>query len=454
MDGARDGGRQETRLNFGYLVFTGVFPFAYAYMGQTVQNVGLPSQMATVAGQYQNTALGMCAALGVGTQLLQPVVGTLSDRYGYRQAWVMGGQLALSLSCLGMLLSESVVLLTVTYFTLQLGSTVAFAVYQCLLPAFIPPVQYGIASQMQALMTAIGSVSGSAIGYAYGANWVSLSSMYWSVVALNVLAGVQGLISLSPHRQTILQPTTDPRIVAGVYVDVLDVDGLAGFFSSFRFASFTALFFVVTLRLVNSAVCGTFLVYFLQDRVHVFDVFGIEVASSAESGAAVFNTIKAVSTVLTVNIGGCLFTRIGGKRTVAIDICCTSVLLVPLAFSSSFSVVVICATLLGLSDGIWQAANTALAAFSLPSPENAGRDMNLLQSGPPLSQILISSGGGVMIDYIKKNEGSEVAWAFAWLTSAVLCFLALPTLIPVRERAADVMISPLLCTTAQDNPPK
>eukprot|EP00927_Polykrikos_kofoidii_P061774 TRINITY_DN5660_c0_g1_i2.p1 TRINITY_DN5660_c0_g1~~TRINITY_DN5660_c0_g1_i2.p1 ORF type:complete len:453 (+),score=54.68 TRINITY_DN5660_c0_g1_i2:115-1473(+) len=441
MDGARDGGRQETRLNFGYLVFTGVFPFAYAYMCQSVQNVGLPAQMATIAGRYQNTALGVCAALGVGTQLLQPVVGTLSDRYGYRQAWVMGGQLALSLSCLGMLLSESVVLLTVTYFTLQLGSTVAFAVYQCLLPVFIPPEQYGIASQMQALMTAIGSVSGSAIGYAYGANWVSLSSMYWSVVALNVLAGVQGLISLSPHRQTILQPTTDPRIVAGVYVDVLDVDGLAGFFSSFRFASFTALFFVVTLRLVNSAVCGTFLVYFLQDRVHVFDVFGIEVASSAESGAAVFNTIKAVATVLAVNIGGCLFTRVGGKRTVAIDICLTSVFMVPLAFSSSFSVVVICATLLGLSDGIFKATHMALSALNLPSPENSGRDMNLLQSGPPLSQILVASGGGAMLDYIKKYEGSEVAWAFAWLTSSFFCFLALPTLIPVRERAADVMSS-------------
>jgi hypothetical protein len=116
------GPSREGRLPLWYLVFANFFFFGCtATATSIIQSVLLPAQMATAAAHLhtsKNAALGVCAAIGAATQLVQPVVGAWSDGIGAwsRSPILLGGQLLMCGGCVLMLYSSSPIGgLTVSY---------------------------------------------------------------------------------------------------------------------------------------------------------------------------------------------------------------------------------------------------------------------------------------------------------------------------------------------------
>ena len=129
-------------------------------------------------------------------------------------------------------------------------------------------------------------------------------------------------------------------------------------------------------------------------------------------------------------------TLIGGRKVFGLAFCVGAAALMPLAITASFTLVLCSAAAFGLAIGLYSGAMGALTAFCLPSSENAARDMNMLVTGPVFAQMGLTAGGGYLLDVAQKKWSSPVAWAMMWGVSSVFYLLALPALIPVKERGS------------------
>ena len=133
--------------------------------------------------------------------------------------------------------------------------------------------------------------------------------------------------------------------------------------------------------------------------------------SSAESATAVMTTISGVASQLSVIPGGTITARIGGRAVLAMSYLVGAVSLAGYllrktaflhlmmglmarvivhrsryAFTTSFTAVLGLVALFGIGQGLMAGAVGAVSAKSLPSLESAGRDMNILVTGPVFGQ--------------------------------------------------------------------
>ena len=116
--------------------------------------------------------------------------------------------------------------LSVAMTVVMLGSSIGWGVYLCIIPDYVPEAQHGMASGIQGFMAiagtytaeeqtllvfadkntkcaflhCIGTISGSAIGYANGNGWLRTEYVYWFCAIINVLVGVFGWVALSGQR--------------------------------------------------------------------------------------------------------------------------------------------------------------------------------------------------------------------------------------------------------------
>ena len=175
---------------------------------------------------------------------------------------------------------------------------------------------------------------------------------------------------------------------------------------------------------------------YLKDRVepHGFRLFGITLATSAESATAVYSTFSNLASQVIVIPAGHLTARVGGRSVLALGFLVGGASLAPLALTTRFSLVLAFGVLGGAGGGLVAGAMGAISAQVLPSAENSARDMNILQSGPVFGQMALTAGGGVMIAWLGKRFSPSVAWSAMWLVCAAFYVLALPALIPIRPQ--------------------
>jgi MFS family permease len=443
------GGAAQERLSWGWLIFQSFFFAASSGTILLVQSVLLPQQVAVAVGAAsgsgsgsdssagggggggwdENTALGMCSALGAATQLLQPVVGALSDRWREtRRAWMATGQAGCAVACLGLYLSTSVWQLCFWYTCFMLGASVAWGVYMCVVPEYVPAAQHGVASGLIGFANVGGGLAGSGVGFLAGSGVLSMRGVYGGCCAANALAGLAGVLVLL-DRPTPAEPGAGGAGSAR----------RTGFFSGFGSAPFAALFFASTVASIGPLFAATFVEYFLGDRVApCFTVLGKTVSGSAESAAAVYMiVVQLVSTIVVVPAGAAI-PRFGGRAIIAASWVLLAASLAPLAATTGFAAVLAFGALLGLSQGLGQGAITAYSAEVLPSAVDAARDMNIVQAGGTLAQVVITYGGGVAISGLQHALGASAAWATLWLAGALAAVLAAPMLYCAVSPCKDV----------------
>jgi MFS family permease len=328
----------------------------------------LPNQAEAAAGDGKTTALAVITGLGALVAVVTgPVAGALSDittaRTGRRHTWIAAGALTGALGLAVLAGQRTVLGLALAWCLAQAGLNALQAGLTAVVPDRIPVRQRGIVSGWVGLTQSVGVVAGVLLVTAV----VTGAGGYLLIAALVPLTAAPFVLA-----------TPDPPITAAAaprFRLTWPRDPDFGWAFATRF-----------LVQLGNAMATLYLLYFLRDRVHYERVFP---GASADDGLAILIVVYTAATVLTVVAGGWLSDRSGRRKpSVILSGYVMAAAALILAFWPTWTGALIAAVGLGLGFGVYLSVDQALITQVLPSAEDRGRDLGVINIANSAPQVL------------------------------------------------------------------
>ncbi|GID63242.1 MFS transporter [Actinoplanes cyaneus] len=337
--------------------------------------VSMSIRVAQIAPDDKSAALGTVLSVGAVLALLgNPFFGAMSDRttsrLGRRRPWLLGGMLVGTAGLLIVSLGGNIPTLTAGWALAQLGINATLATLTALLPDQIPPQQRGKVSGILGLMTSVAILLGSALAAALSGN----ALLMFMVPALIGIATVVLLV-------TILK----------------DRPAEKGHFAPYGVKEFARTFYISPRRHPDFAwnILSRFLIWMGLAAVTTYesylliDRFGYTTDNVA-TGVLVATLITTVGLVAGSSFGGTLSDRTGRRRPFVLGAgLVVAASLVIIAFAHSFPLFLVAVGLFGVGEGVYLAVDLALATDVLPNPDDAAKDMGVLNIANALPQSLV-----------------------------------------------------------------
>ncbi|GAA4976694.1 MFS transporter [Actinoplanes utahensis] len=364
--------------------------------------VTMSIRVAQIAPDDKAAALGTVLSVGAVLALIgNPFFGAMSDRttsrFGRRRPWLLGGMLAGFAGLLVVALGGSVPVLTAGWALAQLGVNATLSTLTALLPDQIPARQRGRVSGILGLMTSVAILLGSAMAAALAGN----ALLMFAVPSAIGVATVALLV-------TILK----------------DRPAEKGHFAPYRFKEFLSTFYVSPRRhpdfvwniisrfliWMGLASVTTYQAYLLIDR------FGYTTDNVA-NGILVATLISTVGLVVGSSAGGLLSDRTGRRKPFVLGSgIVVAVALAVIAYAGTFPVFLAAVLLFGLGQGVYLAVDLALATDVLPDPDDAAKDMGVLNIANALPQSLVP----ILAAPILAIGGGDANYSALFLAGAVV----------------------------------
>ena len=249
------------------------------------------------------------------------------------------------------------------------------AAITAIIPDRVPASQRATISGLAGLSQVIGTVVG-----------VGLTNAMPTTVAKYALLGaVLGLAMLGLYLSYRDRPLIGDRPAWPT---------IAVFFGSLAHRDFALAWLTRGLVTLGYALGTTYLLYFLRDRVGITDPAG---------GVFTANIVAAGALLVTVFVGGILSDRTGRRKIfVIISTVVIAAGLATLALVPTWPGTLVSAGLLGGGFGVYLAVDLALITEVLPSAEDSGRDLGIINIAltlpqtfaPALSALFITQLGG------------------------------------------------------------
>ncbi len=378
------------RYNLGPLY--GTLPLAnialyFIWIG--VASFLIPIQVTAIKGHNDPDALKNAVALGAALAALgNPIFGQISDRtrsrFGRRAPWL----LICALLCAGALLwqsqAKSIGMLAITWACVQFIGNGFQAALTTTMPDRVPPAKYGIMSGIVGLATPIaviaaaaliGGIDGTKFGYhgvigGFGGRFQGEDGYYLIAGVLVVLTLL--FVFVTPEkssRDMVVEKFSLKRFLANFWVNPKEhPDFLVAFASRF---GVVAGYFVVQ----------TYNLYILMEYIKV----------KPQDAAATMGFLMVVSSVCMVAaalVVGKLVDRFGRIKMFVLGsgILIALSLVIPMMFASVNGMIVY-NIVNGLAFGMYMAVDMALITQVLPSSEDAGKDMGLINIANAAPQV-------------------------------------------------------------------
>jgi MFS family permease len=337
--------------------------------------VTMSIRVAQIAPDDKAAALGTVLSVGAVLALVgNPFFGAMSDRttsrWGRRRPWLLGGMVVGFAGLLIVALGDSVPVLTAGWALAQLGVNATLSTLTALLPDQIPAQQRGRVSGILGLMTSVSILLGSAMAAALAGNALLM-------FAVPAAVGV--------------------ATVALLVVVLKDRPAEKGHFAPYRFKEFVSTFYVDPRRHPDFAwnIVSRFLIWMGLACVTTYqaylliDRFGYTTDTVA-NGILLSTLVSTGGLVVGSFAGGTLSDRTGRRKPFVLGsgIVVTAALIV-IAFAGSFGVFLAASLLFGLGQGVYLAVDLALATDVLPDPDDAAKDMGVLNIANALPQSLV-----------------------------------------------------------------
>ncbi|MEU8764689.1 MFS transporter [Streptomyces sp. NPDC048659] len=358
-----------------------VFGLAFAQFGVMITlltpvMVTLALRVAQIVPEAgRGAALGQVLSLGaVLAMITNPVVGGLSDRttsrLGRRRPWLIGGMLVALTGLLVVALGGNVPMLMLGWALAQVGGNAAMTGVTAGIPDFVPEGQRARVSGTVGMMTSLSMIAGSGLANAFSANL----ALAFVIPGLLGLAGVVTLCVVMkdrPARPGAFAPYSLREFLRSFWVNPRKHPDFAWNFAG-RFLVF-----------VGIACVTSYQTYFLMDRLGYQDG---EVASKQFVGTLAMVGAVVVGSLL----GGQLSDRSGRRKPYVLGASLLiAVGLTLIATAYSFPVFLTAIVIFGLGQGLYLSVDVALAAAVLPNPDEAAKDMGVLNIGNALPQSLV-----------------------------------------------------------------
>jgi MFS family permease len=360
--------------NIGIFMLWGAIP---SVLLQTqVQNIA-PNNRSAVASITVILTIGAFAAM-----IAQPIAGLVSDRtrgrFGRRAPWMLAGTIVGGLALIGLGSSNSIVQVTVVWAIVQVAYNFAQGPLSAILPDRVPQSARGLFSSVTGLGTMLGAIGGGIVASKFvhhiPAGYLTLAGIALVVTVIFVV--------LNPDKSN----KGEPR-------------------SPFSFVVFLKTFWVNPVKYPDFfwGFTGRLLLFVGYYLVSGFQLLVLEhyIGLSRDNAAVIFGTLGAVSLLpilISIVLAGPISDRIGRRKPVAVfaGIVMAVALLIPLLMPSVTGMFIY-VVVNGLGFGAYMAVDGALMSQVLPSKEEFGKDLGVLNIAATLPQTLGPALAGLIV---------------------------------------------------------
>lgn len=371
-------------LGLGALLWTAPF--------MALNTVLNPARLDQIA---PNEKVTLVAVLAIGGSIVASIanilIGALSDRtrsvFGRRAPWILGGSLAAAASLFLLAWSPNVTWFLVSWCLFQLSINGIIAPLVAILADRVPHRSRGTMSAIYGLGILVGACLGSIVGAAF----ITTPSTGVAILALVVFACGPLVVLLAPDvpsKDLTREPLT-----------------LRTLGSTFAFPRRAARDFYLVLGgdllfMLATAIVSGYQLYILTDYMRA-------TPNQAAEVIALLGGIMLVGGLIFGVLAGPISDRVGRRKVfvVASAITVAAAMLVPFFWAQIWAQIVN-GIVTGVAVAVYSSISQALKTEVLPSPDNAAKDLGILNMantggqilGPALaSTIVISTGGYAVI---------------------------------------------------------
>lgn len=359
------------------------------YIG--VLQVLLPLQVEGIDRAHKVAVLGLVSGVSaIFAAVFNPIGGALSDRtrsrFGRRAPWLLGAPAAV-LVALALLGNAGTVLMVIAGWSLvQVAANLYQAALTAVVPDRVPEHRRGAASAVVGVATSIGAVAGVGLASRFAGH------LPWGYLTLGALLALTAIMFVTA--------TTDPSSAGAPRLprdDRSPAARLAAFTSALRHRDFAWVFGGRAAMILGYFLIAAFELYILTDYVRLPG--GMKPAT----GVTILAAISTLCSVVAAAVAGPLSDRIGRRKPfVFLSAAISGAAMMLPIISPTFTMMMIFAVLSGLAFGSYMAVDVALVTLVLPRPEDAARDMgvlNIANAGPQvvapfIAALIISHLGG------------------------------------------------------------
>ncbi|MFF8835737.1 MFS transporter [Streptomyces sp. NPDC015130] len=332
----------------------------------------LARQAEQLTPDHKAATLALVTGVGAAVSMVaNPVFGALSDRTtaraGRRIPWVVAGVAGGAAGLVALSLAASVTAVIVGWCLVQLALNAAFAALTAAVPDQVPPRQRGLVGGWLGVSQVIGILVGTALATVAG----GITAGYLACAGFTVLAAVPYVLM---RRDSTLAPADRPAFRWRTFLSGFWIDPR-------RHPDFGWAWLTRFLMNLSYSISTMYLLYYLTDAVHY--------EGDADNGVLILTALNALTLLSTVVISGIRSDRSGRRKSYVIRsglVIAAATLL--LAVWQSWTGAIVASLVLGLGFGVYTAVDFALLTDVLPTPEDRGRDLGLINIANALPQVL------------------------------------------------------------------
>ncbi|WP_405754579.1 MFS transporter [Streptomyces sp. NBC_00073] len=332
----------------------------------------LARQAQQLAPDHKASTLALVTGVGAAVSMVaNPVFGALSDRttasVGRRIPWVAAGVAGGAGGLLVLARASSVAVVIAGWCVVQLALNAAFAALTAAVPDQVPPRRRGLVGGWLGVAQVGGILVGTALATVAG----GITAGYLACAAFSVLAAVPYVVM---RRDTRLSPAARPPFRWRAFLTGFWIDPR-------RYPDFGWAWLTRFLMNLSYSVSTMYLLYYLTDAVHYED--------DADTGVLVLTALNALTLLATVVVGGVRSDRTGRRKVYVIGsglVISAATLL--LAVWQTWTGAIVASLVLGVGFGIYTSVDFALLTDVLPTAQDRGRDLGVINIANALPQVL------------------------------------------------------------------
>ncbi|MCX4539490.1 MFS transporter [Streptomyces sp. NBC_01565] len=332
----------------------------------------LARQAEYLTPEHKTSTLALVTGVGAAVSMVaNPVFGALSDRTtaraGRRVPWVVAGVAGGAAGLLVLSRASSVAAVIAGWCLVQLALNAAFAALTAAVPDQVPPGQRGLVGGWLGVSQVGGILVGTALATAAG----GITAGYLACAAFSVLAAVPYVLM---RRDTRLSPADRPvfrwrTFLTGFWIDPRH-------HPDFGWAWLTR--FLMNL---SYSISTMYLLYYLTDAVRY--------EGDADTGVLILTSLNALTLLSTVVVSGIRSDRSGRRKAYVIGsgLVITAATLL-LALWQTWTGAIVASLVLGVGFGVYTSVDFALLTDVLPTAEDRGKDLGVINIANALPQVL------------------------------------------------------------------
>ena len=348
-----------------------------------IPSILLALQVQGIDPAQKNANLSVVLTIGAFCAMLaQPIAGMVSDRtrsrFGRRAQWMIAGTLIGGLALVGLASANTIIQIAIAWAIVQVAYNFAQGPLSAILPDRVPLAARGRFSAITGLGTMVGAIGGSIIAAQFTKN---IPAGYLFLGGFALIATVLFVV-LNPDKSNKGEPRSRFDFITFLKTFWVNPVKHPDFF--WGFAGRLLLF-------IGYYLVSGYMLYVLEDYI------GLKSADAA-AGVATLGVVSLPAILISMVLGGWISDRIGRRKVVVLvgGLLMAVALLIPFLIPTMTGMYIY-SFINGLGFGVYMSVDGALMSQVLPSKQDFGKDLGVLNIAATLPQTLGPAIAGIIV---------------------------------------------------------